>query len=112
MSDNDTTMDSAIFDLSGGEDLDALLDHLIASLSLSEPEDRDPEAPTMHVGVHGDWDEQKKRVIELLCRVMETIGVNVYCDCGSDGCSGTEVVAQLKREDAAVTALATDEDGQ
>ena len=112
MSDNDTTMDSAIFDMPAGEGLDALLDRLLASLSLSEPEDRDPSAPTMHVGVHGDWDEQKKRVVELLCKVMETIGVKVYCDCGADGCSGTETVAQLKREDTAVTALATGEDGQ
>lgn len=112
MSDNDTTMDSAIFDMPVGEGLDDLLDHLVASLSLSEPEDRDPSAPTMHVGVHGEWESRQKQVLELLCDVMETIGIKVYCDCGADDCSSTETVAQLKREDAAVTALATGEDGQ
>ncbi len=104
MSDNDTTMDSAIFDLSGGEDLDALLDRLLASLSLSEPEDRDPFAATLHAGRHGVWTDTQREVVDHLVLILEAVGVEVFRDCGRDGCASGDMVAQLKSEDEATIA--------
>ena len=107
MSDNDTTMDSAIFDMPAGEGLDALLDRLYNQYAGGdvEPEaDRDPFAATLHAGRHGVWTDTQLEVVDHLVLILEAVGVEVFCDCGRDGCASGDMVAQLKSEDEATIA--------
>ena len=107
MSDNTTVGGIEFYQIAGDTDTDALLDRLYNQYAGGddEPEaDRDPFAATLHAGRHGVWTDTQREVVDHLVLILEAVGVEVFCDCGRDGCASGDMVAQLKSEDEATIA--------